>query len=104
MTPEEIRAASERVAQHYGVWTPGQLCEGCDGIGSQRRHEIPCPDLTTPEMFVRLLKESQFTVGYAEWEQMWVSGNAIEGQTFADSPEHALLKALDVLVRQEGEK
>ena len=71
MTNEEIRAMSRVVAQHFGLWTPEQLCRlplkpfdadgddvtatrwfWCSQHGDFREletsHEIPCPDLTEP--------------------------------------------------------
>ncbi len=124
MTLEEIRAASERVAQHYGIWMPGQTCghEGivfayhsdgkyvcgsCGRMGPIELHEIPCPDLTTPPMFVRLVNIPSYVkwIHYqGEAFDLWVQHNGKEGHGIDDILSHALLKALDALVRWEGEK
>ena len=56
MTTDEIRAMSRVVAQHFGLWMPGRMCQGSvDGCPMRPHnyfetppHEISCPDLTEP--------------------------------------------------------
>ncbi len=132
MTPDEIATMSRAVAQHFGLWTPGR-CLGTRELrgrpgeqswvntpcehGSYGSHEIPCPDLTEPAWFVRLLKEigkthyvdiTRFlTAGdYLPWSVIMhrASGARDEVGAREDCPELALLRAAYQLVQREAAK
>ena len=136
MTNEEIRAMSLVVAPHFGLWAPGPckgtsrmdgICEICGSKlfdrpprldsfsalaleGKRKRHEIPCPDLTQPEWFARLLKEihrRRYEVWFTPLGTeihciIWTPSNRADG--LADIFELALLEAAYQLVQREASK
>ena len=112
------------VAQHFGLWTPPRPCPfspksntaDTHGIFCELHqehfyhdHEIPAPDLTQPEWFVRLLKMVNYPVTF-EKGTILVGNKTVTsyaascaGDTWGegDTPEAALLAAVYEIVARE---
>ncbi len=120
MTKDEIAAINRRVAEHFKLWTPGQMCPSrgkCLYVyGDLRgfswddfdntfyhddnRHEIPPPDLLGADGFVRLLTQSKRMVGWSQVKNAWC-GFTDNDIVCADTPQLALLLACDALRAKE---
>lgn len=102
----------------YGNWTPKTrwLC-GCGLTFKAQRgvscpeHDIPCPDLRTPDNLAKVeaaliaLGDVDFGTAYCAEEQLWgawASRTIEKPEIRADTKAEALLTAIDKLVRTNG--
>ncbi len=90
-------------------WRAGQVCEWhyeqpAEGEVSETHqpHEIPPPDLTSPEWFLRLLKTTKFAVWHSSLGDCWCSAPyQASYPEDADTPELALINALYDLAQRD---
>lgn len=103
----ELQPINERVARWLKLWEPGQwICPACGPVPGPHEGstEIPCPDLTEAVWFVRLLKEHKPWI-FFNANGYWRAEVGRVGRRFskeADTPEEALLRAVDALREREA--